>query len=97
MLFNFIFYKSKILAYSLGLIPSFQGGDQLLRKYTDRGEKGWEATSKIIKEIKQYFDDNKNAKLFFVLLPQDFQVDPEKREKYKSDKGHQEEVKLFLK
>ncbi len=82
ILYNYVYYKLKLMAYKMRLIPSFVGQNQLKKEYTERGKKGWDITFSIIDEIKQYFDRNKKTRLFFVLLPQDFQVDPEKQRNY---------------
>ena len=82
ILFNFGYYNLKETAYGLNLIPSFQRQNLLRREYTQRGEDGWNATFKIIKEIKASFDGRYDMELFFVLLPADFQMDIEKQIDY---------------
>lgn len=82
ILYSFAYYKLRIFAYKYKLIHSFQGQSQLLKEYSDRGKDGWRATRIIIEEIKRFFHGRNETELFFVFIPQDFQVDAEKRGRY---------------
>ena len=92
ILFNFAYYRTKMILYKFKLLPAFQGQEQLKKRYTKRGRRGWEITSKVIRQIKE-FCDNWSGKLFFVILPQDIQVDEGKQQRYRLDR----EVYDFLK
>ena len=81
-LVNFAYMRLRSLAYSLNLIKSFQMKEQLVKDSSSRVVEGWKITDDYVSRIKEYQVENPETHIFFVLLPQDFQVDTVKQERY---------------
>jgi lysophospholipase L1-like esterase len=80
--FNFGYLNIKRAAYHAQWIRHFQGKEQLRREDPPEYREGWRATEDIIQRIHVWFQERPQMQLFFVMLPQDFQVDAQKQQSY---------------
>ena len=79
---NLVYMRLRAILYDWDLVESFQGKKLIRRKTSPRERTGWRATEGYVHRIREFQDANPDTHIFFVLLPQDFQVDPEKQRRY---------------
>lgn len=80
---NFVYMRLRALAAELNLIRWFSGKDLLRRDSTEREVEGWKITRDYVGQIRDFQEAHPETYVFFVMLPQDFQVDGDKQESYR--------------